>query len=431
MSGRTLIRLEMRITSRWAVGGVGHATDPIDLPVLTDPRFGYADGAPPYVPGSTIAGSLKAHLGEPLGTAWLGNRPPRWEERTGRAERRPSALSILGVLIEPVATTTRGATAHDARRRAADEHTLRTEQWSEPTTLTVAMQHSQDDDDDLLDAIARWAPVVGRGRSAGMGTAELVSIEAITIDTDQPQQLTWWLTQRTGWLHGQGEAPPGTTVRTRTPAPGTPPGQRTLTLHWKVREPVHIGGADIEDPALPARAAPTMRFDGRHVVPGTTWKGIFRHRVDAILSALALPDSDRELIGAALFGSKDTGRGIVSLSDAFPPDGAAHVVRTHVAIDRFTGGTRDGALFQVEAIDTGAELPLTITYTCRDEDPIRTLLLHVARDIHEGLVSVGGHGSRGYGWLELDPPSPLEELGGVDVAALIAFALNRNGAASS
>lgn len=420
MNTRTLLRVTITLESRWAVGGVGVGTREVDLPVLIDPRVGTADGNRPHIPGSSLAGSLRAHLGD-LGLLWLGREPVEWETATGTLTPVPSRLSILGTQPIVTSTHTRGSTAIDGSRGAALTHALRTEQWAAPTDLVVAMQHRGVPDEALLVGLSSWRPTIGRGRSTGMGRGVAVCVEALTVDLSEPNELTWWLTSRSDWLLGLSEPPHNLNPRVIGP-PGVPePIRYVLELPWVVREPVHVGGSDDERPGGPTRPALTMRVGDTWVVPGSSWKGVFRHRVETILAAIAMADTDRAAVTATLFGTLEQGRGLLTFSDAQTPRGWSSVTRTHVAIDRFTGGSRDGALFQVEAIGVGAPLPLSITISPPAESPVRTLLLHVARDLHEGLVSVGGHGTRGYGWVKLDPADLLADLGPVDAEALLAL----------
>ena len=61
---------------------------------------------------------------------------------------------------------------------------------------------------------------------------------------------------------------------------------------------------------------------------------------------------------------------------------------------------------------------LGLPYGAAAIGPVENLLNHVIRDLSEGVIGVGGHGSRGYGWVARsgDPPA----LGAVDVPALYA-----------
>lgn len=409
----TMIRVTLTISGRWAVGGVPVPGKDIDLPLLVDPRCDGPDGGRPHVPGASLAGSLKRHL-KHLGTEWLGSEPPDREERTGTVEATPSRLSLLGTSPVEASIGSRGATAVDGERGAAQAHTLRFEQWAAPTTLLVAMQHEGAADPRLLAALASWRPHVGRGRTSGLGSAQVDVVEHVTVDLAETDQLQWWLTERATWLRGEAAAPPGSSSGELA---GTSVDlANKLVLSWRVEEPVHIGWRPSDEGrAKQTTATLTLRAGERLLIPGSSWKGVFRHRVEAILSVLGIPEIEVAALLGYLFGSLEGGRGVLAFSDSYAEEGVT-LTRSHVAIDRFTGGAQDGLLYSVEAIAPGATLDLTIGVHDGVGEAVVGLLWHVARDLHDGLIGVGGHSTRGYGSVTLT--SPPDDLAPVDVAAL-------------
>ena len=91
-----------------------------------------------------------------------------------------------------------------------------------------------------------------------------------------------------------------------------------------------------------------------------------------------------------------------------------------MAIDRFTGGVIDGGLYRVTALDAGATLTLRIRGVGDLTSPIGNLIRHVARDLHDGLMAVGGMGTRGYGRVALCDETLLKGLAPIEVATLLA-----------
>ena len=166
----------------------------------------------------------------------------------------------------------------------------------------------------------------------------------------------------------------------------------------RVVEPLHVG-SDNERGDNPIQ--PILRCTGRGgrpYIPGSSWKGVFRHRLTFILDAVGASPTERKLIVGALFGHSSVGRGVLRFHDSdLVAEGS--VTQTHVAIDRFTGGAREGSLFTFEAVPRGVEFTLTIEGQ-EGLPTVGNMLDHVLRDLSEGLIGVGGHGSRGYGWIE-------------------------------
>lgn len=159
-------------------------------------------------------------------------------------------------------------------------------------------------------------------------------------------------------------------------------------------------------------------------MPASSWKGVLRHRVETILRLVlgregrgeeGSRDGEGRLVQdvlALLFGSLEHGRGLVWVRDgaftAGSPDpgqagGPAPVgKRTHVAIDRFSGGAKPSALFTWECVLPGSRVRLELDAPGLERSPAcRNLLLHAVRDLHEGLIGIGAGTSRGYGTVAL------------------------------
>src|SRR5260370_22443059 len=99
-------------------------------------------------------------------------------------------------------------------------------------------------------------------------------------------------------------------------------------------------------------------------------------------------------------------RALIRVADAVVDEGAPVRRRQHVAIDRFTGGAREGLLYTVEALEGGqftfvAE-PLSADLPGGKLAEILALLRLVLEDLDDGLIGVGGGESRGYGSISVD-----------------------------
>ncbi len=433
----TLIKVTLDLSQRWAVGGVALGTEQVDLPVLVDPR---PSTPAPYLPTTGLVGSLRGHLGSGA-EEWLGPTPQEFEETTGSlsgsVDKRRGALQFLGVLPVDAMIDRRGATAVDGARGAAASGSLRTEQWTDPTTATLVCLHDGSANDDLLDALFGWRPIVGRSRSTGLGQATVTGVEAATNDLARPEHRRWWLFHRDEWLRDDGALPdevkPDSArnrkehqARDSTDHPGSAPC--VLDVTFTTVERVHIGVDENAEKHEGHSAQRTLRSRRRRApqdgglltVPGSTWKGCYRHRCQTILRLIGATTSEIDSIVDCLFGSSARGRGLLSFSDTTAP-GTVHHVRTHVAIDRFTGGARDGALVKVLAIPEGEDLDLHISADHALDAASENLLLHVTRDLHEGLIGIGGHQTRGYGTVKADGAvhARFVELPTVDLPALV------------
>lgn len=418
MNGRVVIRVDLAIERPWAVGGVADTVSEVDLPVLTDPR----DPGSTFLPATSLVGSLRRHLGG-AHEQWLGSA-----DRSEDDPAVPSPLRCLGaVLVSHDPITTRATTAIDPSRRAARPRMLRVEEvvpatGESPTLVRWFLQLDQSHEGlgSLLDQLWTWAPVVGRRRSSGQGDAAVRDVHYAELDLDDPEHLTWWLGARHVWDGvTTSDRPPGWK---RSDAPGGGGAgrvlHRVLDVAFTVEEPLHLGSGELrKKPGRGSVHVTQLR------IPGSSWKGLFRHRVEHILRVRGYTGAEHERIVAGLFGSgrlagsSEAGgeRGTLRFRDT-DLAGAKTVQRTHVAIDRVTGGAMDrsgngegpgGALFGVQAVAPGSAVRLEIDATAPLADFERVLLEHVVRDVHDRLIGVGGLTSRGYGTLRLAESRPL------------------------
>ncbi len=421
----TLLAIVLEIDDRWGVGTMPNADQEISLPLIADLTAPCSDrGRPPHVPGTSLAGSLRSHLREGLRVAWLGSEPPAWEESTGDVKYVPSRLRLLGCLmVDGHQIASRGVTAVNARRRAAAGRTLRIEQWAHPGTIVVCAEHSGEPSPDLIGELRSWEPVIGRSASTGMGRAWVSSVRSLRLDLDKAEHLNWWLTDcRVGWFSG-GAAPDGATESAYSGRVPHADRDVVLSIQWRVREPIHLGTGDADTVADVKGDNHERRHTVAHVftvddlclVPGSSWKGIFRHRTAYILRSCGASETEVNTVQDYLFGA--TGhRGVLIFDDARTGVGA-NVRRTHAPIDRFTGGALEGGLHTLYAVERGVEftqrirvrvIPTRLPDEAAMKDVVAkavpkelaNLLCHVVRDCSDGLVGIGRGSSRGYGWIE-------------------------------
>lgn len=154
------------------------------------------------------------------------------------------------------------------------------------------------------------------------------------------------------------------------------------------------------------------------LIPATSVKGAIAHRVAYHWNKLngRYAENNDCLIGnknpaiKTLFGytnEKEIVRGNVLVSDVFTK-GAGEKIINHVAIDRFTGGSIDGALFTEKVINgkgqnyklvfqvkTSAFTPIIDDIS--KEGTIQQALEDTLKDICNGLLPLGGGTNRGNG----------------------------------
>ena len=419
----TLMIATVRVEPGWAVGAVTLADQAIDRDILLD-----AHGRP-WVPGSALAGSLRAHLAgasPPADERLMGSRPPR--DQAEASESTVSALWIVGATFTPDRATMAdgvpggedasraeavgaagdpaaaveivGQTAIDRKRGAAEAGTLRFSRMAASGgTLTVYLRHDGTGSPALtgsdLELISGWKPAIGRDRTKGSGRAALDSIQHGTVDPATPEGAQLWLSHSGAALF----TAVATETRTVQDVEGEP---------W-LRERFAIEDGFLTSDGLPSKVARTRRRLGRPLIPGSAWKGIIRSRTEYILrsrygeaAACRKQPGCEQCPVCAVFGHPGQ-RGLLAFRDSYIEDPACHPERTQVGIDRVTGGSRDTLLYTTQALATGTVL-LQIDALGDIPPWVRNVIHHVLRDIHDGLIGVGSRTTRGLGTLRVLGP---------------------------
>lgn len=143
---------------------------------------------------------------------------------------------------------------------------------------------------------------------------------------------------------------------------------------------------------------------GKDIIPGTSWKGILRSRAESIAEYLKLDD-----FAQGMFGSKSQKGGKGRSSQVWVEDsvvektgkeGGRPPVRTRIAIDKFTGGVRYGAMVRDRPVSGTLTLSIRIRKNPQADSQCAMLLL-ILRDLDAGLISVGGTGAAGRGYLRI------------------------------
>ena len=178
-----------------------------------------------------------------------------------------------------------------------------------------------------------------------------------------------------------------------------------LVLPLVSNGPILVGGTNTKDSEVDMVCLMTPILDEKkkdyiykYTIPGSSLRGVIRHRVFDILKALNKDNEQNDELNS-IFGSvsgKNGSAGHIKCSDIYLDiDKAQHV--QHVAIDRFTGGAIDGALFDEAPVwESGLLLKTEIEFTALTA--LQTaVLMHALLDICTGDAPIGGGTNRGNG----------------------------------
>jgi len=155
---------------------------------------------------------------------------------------------------------------------------------------------------------------------------------------------------------------------------------------------------------------PSFSKKGKTLIPASSVKGALAHRTAYHWNKLnkhfvengEAKTGEANPAVAAIFGTAENKitRGNILLSDIIE-DTAPTKILNHVAIDRFTGGAMDGALFAEKAsYGKGREYVLNIkvnNQAFESDDSIKPAFEQALDDICKGLLPLGGGVNRGNG----------------------------------
>ena len=394
------------LRSRPQTGGVDRGVP--DLVIDTDHR------GLPHIPATSFAGALRARVREMAPeqeTAWFGH--------VSGDTATASSIWVLGsrMLDEhgswaagPVTPDTTTTTAINRHTGAAAVNTLRVaESLPAGTTFSVYLRWDTDGPiTGLLNCLSEWRPLIGRATSTGHGYCRVTKVRTGSLDLTKPADLARWLTE-------SGPRLVQSVARTDQPLTDAQPSTRGYAVTLTTTGPLAF----------------SLTSDGTlssHSLPGASIKGVIRSRMEYILRSVGLLEPDKcggTGCGACLvcqvFGHSTRDRrhrrGSVGqrarLRTVDAPVHGQTRLRTHVPLDRFTGGAamaskdearvyvaghRGGLLHTVEGIERG-ELTLRFMGELPDQlaAGFEALLVLVLNDLDDGLLGLGRATTRGYG----------------------------------
>jgi CRISPR/Cas system CSM-associated protein Csm3 (group 7 of RAMP superfamily) len=367
-----------------------------------------------WIPGTSLAGALRDMVrrerGEEAADLMFGKVPSGGDTNV---EAQASQVWVLGSRRKAGdGTEVRAGTKINRKRAAAETATLRVEELLPAGSAFEVFLRWDDpppgEPGNLASMLASWRPYIGRGVSRGHGACIVDAVRFGTLRLDDPEGLHRWLTM-------SGPELASMVAATEVPVTGGTSGEPVLQAEVSIDGPWRTGTGEIpEDGPIPL-----FRAGADFVMPGSGVKGLLRSRAEFILRSVgAVPEPCLDQQCGSCWpcrvfghgGGRDQSaatvgvRSLIRIPDAVIQD-AAPATRTHIAIDRFTGGVLDGALYTMEVLEAGTFTlrvePLgTIDQTQLQE--IRSVLRLVLDDLNDGIIGMGGGVARGYGTVKVN-----------------------------
>lgn len=259
---------------------------------------------------------------------------------------------------------------------------------------------------------------LGGKSGLGYGQYKVMSHEYLDLKMDTRKGME-------AWLNYDGFAPLRSGEAPDLPAPALPRAPGTLNGAIEIplicAGPILIGGGapateEKDEAGILFALTPFLKYKDkandtagvelRPVLPASSIRGVLRHAFFDVMTGLKIEDKIAREILKDIFGDVAGGeakRGKISISDApltYAGKNPFATVR-HVALDRFSAAPVEGALFNERPLWLpGTET--TIKLDARElEAHEAALLWHVLLDLFEGSLAIGSGVNRGNGRLRL------------------------------
>lgn len=352
----------------------------------------------PFIPGSGLAGAMRALLPEKEGDALFGSI-------------HDGSLKASRVLVSDAVlpSDTQDSDIHLAYRdgvgldlvRGTALKTAKYDFEAVETALpyTTLLEWTGEADDKTAETLQTLvAGLVADGLQLGGKTSRgygAMQVSAKKKVYSFPKDLTEWLAglpeeSGEGWVPVEGASRTGMFREYR------------LAFRVQGAVSVRVYSSDVNQ----ADFAPMKNSLGQPVIPGTSWAGSFRHRMHALARELGCSEEEETSIDF-LFGKLPGGmqRSFISFSQSDLRGGKQYEL-TRNALDRFTSAPAMSALFTA-GYWHGGEGNLIIRIDADKEGQkaftplMEQLLLAAIRDLDMGLMTVGGGASVGLGRLQI------------------------------
>ena len=412
-----------------------------DLPVL---RWSQTQDGRPFIPGSSLRGVMRAHLEREY--ALLGMSKETILSLFGHAgnEREGNTTTYRGRLrvfdsIPDIASEEPVRPSYEIRDHVSIERATGTArdkakfdaeciskytQWKFPFKIVYEGENSADDEiillGEALRALRAEELVIGSRSAIGCGRFQLTVESSRAFDRAQPQDLIDFLRYR---LNIDS---PTTTTEFSFPSPGVgslsssdQDAFHLLAFELDIRcngpllvraGPIPVGEQQKRKEAMRVDAptdatfvttfGPTEDFTQVPYVPGSSLRGVLRHRAEQICSAQDVGvEVPMRLFGGEK-GSLFYQRGRIRIENGVVTD-ILSVCSDHVAVDRITHAAARGAKFDDQALDgPNIQFRVHVDFTNDLEDlACAALLLLLIRDLttESSGITLGSQTTRGYG----------------------------------
>lgn len=408
--GKDAVVRRLYARGTWKLESVAHfggdETGVADMCLLRD-----ADGHL-FIPAASIAGATRSFLArqsEPWAKYKEGYEGSSLKRLFGKADKEGnmSALIVADAACKNSQTSIRDGVRVDiCSGSAADGAKFDVEVVERETEFELRLEcviREGDESADLkklflalLHGFQQGDIRLGARTRRGYGRGKVASWEIRDLKMDNPEDVM-------AWLRDEVCSRPASNL---TPHP-LPSDQRQyfcLEADFILRTSLLIRSSP-SDPKAPDMVH--LHSAGEPVVPGTSFAGAFRHRAALIAATIGWSeDAVSEIFGPIHEQeAKDQQKGLWASRVWIEEQLVKNVEprwQDRVAIDRFTGGSLQNALFNEKPVFPQKSTPhLKLKLTLEEPDDVEIGLLFLTlRDFWHGHAALGGETSNGRGTLQ-------------------------------
>ncbi|MBS3966901.1 MAG: hypothetical protein KGZ60_06595 [Truepera sp.] len=404
--------------------GNGDGDEIIDMPLLVDPL----DGESPFLSGASIAGALRNYLRANL-RGYNVQLPELSDDTSVREERESLVTRLFGgfkgddegeqspLIIDDALGSNGGIELRDGvkidgKSRTAEEGKLfNLETWQAGTTFPLRFElviREQDNATALKQALATALHgletgdiTLGARKRRGYGQVDIQGKWHVTCyDLTTAQGLV-------GWLEQSGAATENASIAT---ALGVSMLDQDARCYFDLCATFRLDGALlIRGNSILGHEGPdamylhTKRLDNNSndltpVISGTSLAGALRARACKIAQTLGIvPGIVVDMFGDMDNKQKQASRVTVKETVIRRPANT-ELVQNRISIDRFTGGVKEGALFNEQPVFGSEQTEVTLELRLINPKPSEMgLLMLCLKDLWTSDLPLGGTSSIGRG----------------------------------
>lgn len=390
---KIIIKGELVLDSPLLIGSGAEGVE-TDIRVLKD-----RDGVP-YIPGTSLAGALRASMGEMTGDGLFGcsaSETP-WQ----------SMVQIADVMLADATLTVRDGVSLDTYTKTtikghkytyeAIERGARGALYIEVTLRQSIAEIIEKVENMVLIRIAMRLAAglhIGALTAKGFGRVRLECGRLSIYDFTDFAAVQSYL---------MGREAPGTLDIVAAPemAAALSGADLTVRADFALESALLVRDYVAQSEGDTTIAARQKKSGDDYLIPGTSIKGALRHRAEELADMLGKPRAfiDGLMGQPASAATKQKSR--LTVEECYIRAGLKEAQQSRNRIDRFTGGTVDSALFTEVPVwqERDGEATVRLELSVREASAAETgLMLYLLRELWQGRLPLGGEAGIGRGVL--------------------------------